>query len=359
MKLFLTGGFLGSGKTTAIQQACTVLRGQQTTVGVITNDQGMRLVDSAFLKGFQIPAREVTGGCFCCNYTQLDKGIRSLHQKHHPAVIFAESVGSCTDIVATVIKPLERSYPDLEVAFSVFADALVLLRHVKGAPAFFDDDVNYIYEKQLEEADLLVINKIDLLTADERMTLAGRIETMFPGVQALYQNSLDPGDIRLWLTALKEFVPTDGRRSLEMDYDRYGTGEAKLAWLDHEWRILSREGGAVEAATALINRIYGKIREKGLSLGHLKFLMKAGEWQRKISFTTVFEPALRQSYYPVETSELTLLINARVQTTPGMLDAIVGEAVGEVTGRRKCQISPAVSAAFQPGYPRPLHRIME
>lgn len=41
MKLFLIGGFLGSGKTTAIQQACVELLKEEIKVGVITNDQGV------------------------------------------------------------------------------------------------------------------------------------------------------------------------------------------------------------------------------------------------------------------------------------------------------------------------------
>ena len=52
MKLILTGGFLGSGKTTAIQQACLLGMKENVSVGVITNDQGRELVDSKFIEGF-------------------------------------------------------------------------------------------------------------------------------------------------------------------------------------------------------------------------------------------------------------------------------------------------------------------
>ncbi len=54
MKLFLMGGFLGSGKTTAIQQACLLLQ-KEVRVGVITNDQGVQLVDRAFLQNMEVP----------------------------------------------------------------------------------------------------------------------------------------------------------------------------------------------------------------------------------------------------------------------------------------------------------------
>src|ERR1700749_1832513 len=94
MKLILTGGFLGSGKTTAIQQACSLLLKKNKRVAVITNDQGEELVDSKFLQEFSIRVKEVTKGCFCCNYNALLENIYYFSEQVNPEIIFAESVGS-------------------------------------------------------------------------------------------------------------------------------------------------------------------------------------------------------------------------------------------------------------------------
>ena len=67
MKIHLISGFLGSGKTTAIQQATRLLKEQGTRAGVITNDQGSKLVDGALFTSLSVPNREVINGCFCCN----------------------------------------------------------------------------------------------------------------------------------------------------------------------------------------------------------------------------------------------------------------------------------------------------
>ena len=64
MKLILTGGFLGSGKTTAIQHACNLLLKEKVKVAVITNDQGEELVDSKYLQNFLIPVKEVRKDVF-------------------------------------------------------------------------------------------------------------------------------------------------------------------------------------------------------------------------------------------------------------------------------------------------------
>src|SRR4051812_6642060 len=114
MKIHLLSGFLGSGKTTAIQHACYHLLQEHNKVGVITNDQGIKLVDANFFESLSIPNRKVINGCFCCNYNELDGAIQSLIATNNPDVIFAESVGSCTDIVATVLKPLQRLRRDVQ-----------------------------------------------------------------------------------------------------------------------------------------------------------------------------------------------------------------------------------------------------
>jgi G3E family GTPase len=106
MNLHIVGGFLGSGKTTAIINASRRIMARGRTVGVITNDQGKYLVDTAFVRASGIPAVEVIGGCFCCNYDDLQARLDQLRDSARPDTIFAESVGSCADIVATVLKPL-------------------------------------------------------------------------------------------------------------------------------------------------------------------------------------------------------------------------------------------------------------
>src|SRR6185503_19115810 len=98
VKLCLVGGFLGSGKTTAIAEAAKYLSNAKKKVGVITNDHGTQQVDSLFIKSHNIPSEEVSGGCFCCNYEDLQESIHNLIFGNNPDIIFAESVGSCTDL---------------------------------------------------------------------------------------------------------------------------------------------------------------------------------------------------------------------------------------------------------------------
>ena len=69
--LVLVGGFLGSGKTTLIIRAASLLRQRGKRVGVILNDQDAGLVDTRLAEAAGLPSKEVAGGCFCCRFGDL------------------------------------------------------------------------------------------------------------------------------------------------------------------------------------------------------------------------------------------------------------------------------------------------
>jgi G3E family GTPase len=194
MKIHLVGGFLGSGKTTAIANTCKILADQGITSSVITNDQGDYLVDSRFIQQANIPFAEVTGGCFCCNYNQLDTQINSLINRTNPTAIFAEFVGSCTDLVATVLKPLleYRGARSEQVTFSSFV-----------------------------EVEILIVNKIDLLNVAELDKLKILAEKTYPGKHLLFQNSLNKESLNKWIEMINTEQKNQVHKSIDIDYDIY------------------------------------------------------------------------------------------------------------------------------------------
>ena len=353
MKLHLLSGFLGSGKTTAIRQACDILMQQGTRVGVITNDQGIKLVDSNFFKNLNIPGRQVINGCFCCNYNELNNNIESLIEQNQPDIIFAESVGTCTDIVATIMKPLLNYRRDTELTVSTFADARLLYMLLIGNSASFDSSVTYIYFKQLEEAGIIIINKIDLMSKDDLAILSQRMKE-YGHKKIIFQNSLDATSLAQWLRALDESSSSNKLSSLDIDYNIYGAGEAKLAWLDQELEIINSTHSASKDAADLIGLIYQKIRENEYPIGHLKFMLNE---KTKISFTSTTQNEIKIELEGHPSSSATLLINARVQTEPDILSKLVAEAIEEIKSRSGCTILLNSVSAFQPGFPKPTHRM--
>src|SRR5579885_1367774 len=117
LRFVMLGGFLGAGKTTAMARLARFYMNRGQRVGLVTNDQAQDLVDTNSLRSQGFPVQEVAGACFCCKFDELMGRVGRLEANERPDVILAEPVGSCTDLVATVVQPLKDLYGDrFEVA---------------------------------------------------------------------------------------------------------------------------------------------------------------------------------------------------------------------------------------------------
>ena len=116
-------------------------------------------------------------------------------------------MGSCTDLVATVTYPLRRLYGgDFTVApVSVLVDPIRALR-VFGLEegGSFSEKVLYIYNKQLEEADLVVISKCDLLDEARLASLRAAIAARFPGKEILAVSPRDGINLDAWFAKSRQ-----------------------------------------------------------------------------------------------------------------------------------------------------------
>ena len=174
-KLIVVGGFLGAGKTTLLLRAAQHLKTQGYQVGLITNDQGEDLVDTALLEQHGFGVSEVAGGCFCCRFPDLLKALGHLNEVTKPDIILAEPVGSCTDLSATVLRPLARYYPDIQLApLSIVFDPT---QDVMG----FNPQVHYLFEQQLSEAQVIILNKADVLTDMQKQKALRGFAQVFTG----------------------------------------------------------------------------------------------------------------------------------------------------------------------------------
>jgi Ni2+-binding GTPase involved in maturation of urease and hydrogenase len=393
--MHFVGGFLGSGKTTAIAGACRLLIAEGLRVGVVTNDQGKLQVDSLFMRSAGIPAVEVGGGCFCCRYDDFDEKVSGLVERERPDAVFAESVGSCADLVATVVKPFEsfRERYALASELSVLADSRLLLARLAGKRLPFSEDVLYVFDRQLEEADLLVLNKRDLLGEADRDRLRGLAEAAWPGKRLVEVSGSTAEGAAAWLAAIEELAGPArvavlrGGPALEIDYGRYGSGERELSWLDERLAIedlggLSSDGSRCRRAAAeFALRFAAGLRSSSLALGHLKLQVSAPGFEGKLSLTSGdFAPAGAADFAagagdlaeggaagalrslvegrlpPFSARRASVAVNARAQASPEELAAVASAAAEAV--RLSCGVSIAEEerSAFRPGFPSPARR---
>src|SRR5262249_4705389 len=175
VRFVMVGGFLGAGKTTTLARLARLYLNQGRRVGLVTNDQAQDLVDTNSLRAQGFSVEEVAGACFCCRFDDLVSKVGLLQEGERPDVIMAEPVGSCTDLVATVVQPLRDMYGErFEVApYPVLFKPSHGLRILRNEPSSgFSPKAAYIFRKQLEEADAIVINRVDEIAPAELAELS-------------------------------------------------------------------------------------------------------------------------------------------------------------------------------------------
>ena len=360
----MIGGFLGAGKTTAVARLAQRLSEQGLKVGLITNDQGRELVDTKMLRAKGFATEEIPGGCFCCRFNSLVDAAERLTAGTQPDVFIAEPVGSCTDLVATVTYPLRRIYGD---RFTI-APVSVLVDPVRAARVLglqeggsFSEKVVYIYKKQLEEADLIVINKVDLLSPAQLEELRSALARDYPRATILPVGAREGTNLEAWFSHLTADEQT-AAPAMEVDYDLYADGEALLGWYNSTVDLHADEPFEAEPLLLRLSReIQQRLEAREAEVAHLKMTLSpdealAGEIAvvNLVRNDVVPELSLR---LPDPVSGGQLIINLRAEGAPEALAESVADAL-----RALEQAHPGLRATtahlehFRPGRPTPTHR---
>ncbi len=357
----MVGGFLGAGKTTTVGRLAKHYQALGKRVVVVTNDQAADLVDTHTLRSQGLEVGEVAGSCFCCNFNELTGVMEKLAVSGLPDVVLAEPVGSCTDLVATVLRPLESVYQK-PMRLAPYAVILkpghgkrILGNHAKAG---FSPQAAYIFRKQIEEADLVLVNRVDELGAEEVGELTRLVHEQYPGRLVLpISASTGDGFDRL-IEALEGSTIRPGQQTMEVDYDVYAQGEADLGWLNSQGTARAEKPFELDAlALGLVQAIQVLLTGVGAETAHLKVTVKgSGAIAVANSIDNQSEPKLSQGAHR-QTREADLIINARVAIDPESLARLVEQGVGQAASQVGASASLENLRSFRPGRPVPTHRI--
>ena len=360
----MIGGFLGAGKTTAVSLLARKLRARGLRVGLITNDQGDNLADTALLRSLGFATEEIAGGCFCCRFNSLLDASNRLTENIRPDVFIAEPVGSCTDLVATVTYPLRRFNGN---EFSM-APVSVLVDPIRAMRVFgletgktFSEKVLYIYKKQLEEADLVIISKCDLVTSEQLENLRQVLDKEFPQKEILAVSARTGKNLDTWFEKISRQEPQTAK-TMSVDYQIYADGEALLGWLNCTIQLSSKSGFvADEVLRRLADEIHERLKAKHAEIAHLKITLSPDLALGELAVVNL----VRNDFVPEITMPLKdpvqsgrLIVNLRAETEPEVLSSTVCESLAAISSRfAGLEGRLEHLQRFRPGKPTPTHRL--
>ena len=309
----VVGGFLGAGKTTLILTAARLLGQRGLRVAAILNDQGDDLVDTHYAGTLGVACDQVTGGCFCCRFPDLVEAAGRLLE-YRPDVIFAEAVGSCTDIVATTLRPLVRDHGD---RFRIAPLTVVLHPQPAFDGSFNNPDLDFLYRNQLAEADLL----------------------------------FERGEsVPAWIDRLLSGAVAAGAKTLDIDYARYAEAEAALAWLNA--RVTAHAAPPI-SAPMLIGPLLDRL-EPQIRIVHLKLFAQSDAGYLKAALTgNGQDPMVEGALDASPSGEHDILLNLRALADPASLRAIVEREFAALPAR----LTWRHVQCFRPSPPVPYHRL--
>jgi hypothetical protein len=335
------GGFLGAGKTTLILAAARILASRGLKCAAILNDQGGDLVDSAYVESQGVSAGEVSGGCFCCRFSDLMSVAEQL-QALSPDVIFAEPVGSCTDLSATILQPIKRGFGERYR----LAPLTVVVDPARAAD-LEDQNMGFLFERQLAEADLVVFNKCDRHTQFPELAVT----------EVRYVSAVSGEGVAAWLDEILGGLLPVGGKVLEIDYAQYARAEAALGWLN--WSATLRLSPALSPAALVgpwVDLLQQSLSSASACVAHLKVFDRTPNTYLRAAVTNnTDEPTVEGDLTASPEVEHAPRVNLRAVMDAGELRNLFSRALASLPGER----ADERLQCFSPAAPRPERRYGE
>ncbi len=263
MELIVISGFLGSGKTSLLLRLAKAFVGQGRKVAIIENEVGMIGVDGEELKAEGLDVREIYSGCVCCSLRHdLIHTLLDLERDVKPDVVFLEPSG--------VAGPKQIKHCLCGYSGEIDKQLFLVVADAQRLPVIRDFSMPLIHDG-LEVADMVVINKSDLVSAQQLQELGQRVRAVNPTVDLLCVSAKEETNVEQLIERITRRAP---QSKTEAPADR-NTDWPDASIFAATFTVKSPVANAPELIKAMLQALSRQLKAAdGILIGHLKAILK-------------------------------------------------------------------------------------
>ncbi len=283
MRFAIVNGYTGTGRTTGVVNLVRRLNEVGVKAAMLTNDVGSVFADDRLANASSIPTGLVGNDCLGCQSANLVAELRRLRDQEGVDLVVAEMPPICVCASDHVYGVLDDRY---EGEFDLCPFTVVItaeqVRSMEeeacAAPEDVDDvqhEMNYVYARQLSGADLVILNKCDLLEKEEVEHLVGFLEASFPHARVVPLSFLDSDDIASFADIMLSESSVINRVWDETDKELFARAEKYFAYYNQTVYLSSRTADPIDFpafAADYVRAVRAMIASAGGRVIHVKVI---------------------------------------------------------------------------------------
>ena len=326
-KFAVFSGFLGSGKTTTMMALTRFFSARYGKAAMISNDLGQQsLADNKLAALSGCNASELTGSCICYITETLVERLDRLFEEGCELVI-SDIPGFGVGALDHVYHTLHRDYPGrYELApFTVLTEPQVLAQLRAG-----NSDIHYILHTQLVEADLIVLNKCDLLTREEIQQECRWLETHYPQARVIPISALTGAGLEDLSQAMIRQSASMHRPDIGYGGEAFGQAMGRISeyYIQYHATVCCNDFDGNAYLMDLAQTVRREVAAIGQDIPHLKLLAWTAEGDYgKVDMLGVGRDIAVTKTFTTPCTELAVMLNCSALCPSQEIQAILSGAV--------------------------------